>query len=124
MKLVVANPIPKKFEKQVQRLFREARRIEPKLTKKEFMACLAAFYRQHHELPRSVSRITGPNPKKKCYNKFANLDGVRYSTDFGRKTFADWIHKVDDGIILSDEDGNVYFVPKSTKVNQDGWLVH
>lgn len=123
---MVVNPIPKKLKAKVERLYKRAKQIEPSLTKKEFLACLSAFYKQHHELPRSVSKISpkGLNPKKKCYIKFANMDSVTYSTDFGRKTFADWVHKIDDAAILSDNDGNVYFVPKSTRVNNDGWLVH
>ena len=115
--LMLVNPPTK------ESLFRDAKKINRKITKKEFSAALRQYWQQHHALPDSVSKVDVPgvSEKIKVLVTIGNVKEIRYkpTTKSSRKYPHIYKHRTDE-ILVTDASGKYQgFV--GNMCTRDGW---
>ena len=118
--------------RQLEALWRQSKRLDPTVTRKEFNKAIRAFQRIYGEkfLPRKITKIDVPglSKKTKILLKFGNVPEILYTTDFGRKNYDDddpihWVHETKGEMLLVDPDNpEVKILYGKTRVNDEGWL--
>ena len=112
----------------VEALWREAKRLKPKLERKEFDAALRQHLQHHDYIPDGFLIVDVPGldeEKHPIMIEVGKVDEVIYNpAKKSRKSGAKYVHKTKDERLLTDSTGKTLILHGKTHAKDDGWLHH